>query len=505
MKQKIIYPGTDPLTQAQDRAIDEMIAQATSVGGSGAALQASDPGTGKTAQAVESILRMWARRSIIIAPLTTWDGWRDTMLAQSDGQESLKLCANSKLDGVSAKDARQNLADLLVGKRGHYFIGREFFTSLDWEMIVQYDDYGAELKDDKGKLVKKPHQKRIYAKLGFDYAVYDESHMVAKKGNRGWYSWNTIKADLKVQSSGTWYGNKPDNMHGATRTLWPDVIPASKDTWASQWMATEYDHFSWNKSKVIGEKNPGAFVSSLPCYISIKQDKGAPPLPEIRSVDLSPEQRKAYDEVEKNMVTWIEQNPLVIEFPIALGARLRQLSLGMFSIRHDEDGEEDVYFETNCKSTKYDELVSIMHEYPEEKMVIFTHSARFAKVVVEKLNARKDQAGLFAGQKWQKRSDRDAVKQRFLDDPSMMYLVCVIQAAGTGLDGLQAVCRTVVFLSEVEGSEIDQLQAVSRIWRTGGSDWIRYIVIQARDTRDANVTSNLIQKALDNNKIRAKL
>ena len=72
-------------------------------------------------------------------------------------------------------------------------------------------------------------------------------------------------------------------------------------------------------------------------------------------VELSPRQRKAYNQLEKDMITWVEGNPLVVEFPITLRARLRQASLGMFSV--DDAGE--VTFANDCESSKIDYLVAV--------------------------------------------------------------------------------------------------------------------------------------------------
>jgi len=477
----------------QEEAIELMLAEAKSFGGSGGVLNGSEMGVGKTLLAVETMLRMWARRALVIAPLSTFDGWSATLDAQSDGQTELRPCANKALGNYTAKECKENLRALLAGERGYFFLGREHAVTLDWGMVE------TAATDDDGNAKKRAKQKGIFKNLEFDYCVVDESHRWSNRKSRGFKTFMTINADLKCASSGTFFSNKIENAWSATRPIFPNHVSLSFYAWKDEFCKTEYAQFEWDKKAIVGEKIPGAFVNSLPCYIHLKRsDVNHKPTPDIRHVDLSPEQRKAYDDIESTMVTFVENDPIITELPITMRIRLRQLSLGMFHVNEDDE----IDFRDDAKSTKFDELKNIMADIPDEKILIFTDSAKFARVVTNKLNARKTVAGLWSGQVSQK--DREAVKASFLAEDGIQYIVAVIAAAGTGVDQLQTVCSTVVFLSESE-SGIDNEQAIARIDRKGQQNPVKVYKILARNTYDEGVMDSLLNQALQNNASRTKI
>lgn len=500
----------------QESAIQAMMAEAKSMGGSGAALQASWIGTGKTYMGTRVILGLWARRTLIAAPWSTYDGWRDTLLQESDGTEVLRPVATRSIgergqEGyVPVKEASQNLEDLLAGKPGHYFVGREHFTTLDWETVTI-------MRKRAGKMVevKDRQRKGVWEKKPFDVAIYDESHMVANRDNNGFHSWSSLKADLKIGSSATWFGNKWDNAWGAVRALWKDtsIVPKGYGDWKKRDCETVYDHFMFDKLRVVGEANPGKLVNSLPCYVQVMPNRGDPPVPEIRYVDLLPKQRKAYDQIEQDMVAWVNDNPLVVELPIVMRIRLRQLSLGMFSMREiskpGAEGEEakvsqEVYFEDDCESSKFEELQKIAAENEGQKILVLTESTRFAKVVAAKLNKGKDKpvAGLWVGQQHHSTGERERNKREFIEG-DLRFFIGQYAAVGTGTDGLQSVCHVGIQVSESE-SGIDNQQGIGRLDRDGQQHPVALYTIHARNTYDSGDYSKRMAQALANNKSRKK-
>lgn len=480
----------------QEAAINEMV-------NSPAGINASDPGTGKTLMGVEVILRTWATRSLVIAPHSTWDNWRDTIEAQSEGTEKFLPCSNSKIsEDTTAKECKANLEALLRGDDGHYFIGREFFVTLDWETVPDMDRKTKQQKVDEktGKPKTKRVQKRVWEKHPFEVALFDESHVASSAKSRGYLTWMRLKASHKFESSGTWFGNKWENAWAAANAVYGDDVTDTYWLWQGRWCATEYDHFAPRQTKVTGEKVPGAFVKSLPCYIQLKSDQEHP-VPEIRWVDLSREQRKVYRELVDEMVTFLNDHPLVVEATITQRTRLRQVTLG--EIAFNDDG--DVDFHIDGRSTKYDELLSIIKEFPDEQMVIVSASARFAEVVTAKLNRdlKGEVAGLWAGQKRTSAKQRDQLKADFLSG-KVRYIVGVITAMGTGVDGLQTVCNTMVILEEQEGQDSTMDQLYHRLARRGQNKTVRFIKIAARNTYDQGVLDQLITQALANNLSRRK-
>jgi hypothetical protein len=191
---------------------------------------------------------------------------------------------------------------------------------------------------------------------------------------------------MTIAQSATWYGSQFDGAWAICRVLWPDlgkpkeVADRSFWRWVYEWCETEYDHFATNNKRIVGEKNPGRLVDSVPCYINLRSAQGDITFTDVY-VDLLPAQRKLYRQMEETSVAWLRDNPLVAEFPITQRIRLRQLTLAEAII--DDDGV--VNFEPDAKSSKLDALVDMLKVFGDEKVLVATDSAKFAEIVAERI------------------------------------------------------------------------------------------------------------------------
>lgn len=440
--------------------------QATAIGcivneQSRATLNGSTMGAGKTLIAVESAKGLNAETILVIAPLGTRVGWKVTFERQG-------VILPFKWIN-STKAGKQALADWEWQLPGVYFVGVEYFARLGWE----------------GKA-----RTRVWAKVP-DMVMFDEVHRAQNRTSKTFKTLKQLNAGYKMAMSGTPTGNKFDGAWAVTKWLWPNVVPNSYWEWVDTWCAVQYDHFAPNNKKVVGEKKPGAFFNSLPCYVRIESELDVQLEEYISYVELSAEQRKAYDQLEKNMITWVEGNPLVVEFPISLRARLRQATLGMFSV--DTDGE--VWFANDCKSSKIDAMLDILeNDWDGEPALILTDSRKFADVVVHRLGER---ASAWHGNVSQ--AEREERKKAFIDG-HLDYLVAVTSAIAEGVDGLQHGTRNVLWLSRSDNRLLNE-QAMARVMRQGQKQTVRSVEIVAVDTYDSGVLSSHIEKAIEMNKI----
>lgn len=418
------------------------------------ALNASLMGTGKTLMAVEVAKGINAQTVLIIAPLNTYWGWYDTIQRQTDYQSTIyKIDSTTK--GKVAMD------ELSAGVAGWYFIGREYFRTKDWSKI-------------------KP-----------DLALVDECHFAQNRKSKSFTALKTLDAGFKLSMSGTPFGNNFEGFWAVTRWLWKDTNIVNKSfwKWVEQYAKTDYSPFAG--VEIVGERNPGQFANSLPCYIRLKPKHNLEVVQEIRYVDLTPAQRKIYDKFERDLVVWLEENPMVAEVPIAARIRLRQITLAVPSIAPDGG----VYFEDNAVSTKYKALQEILEDNPDDSVLILTDSQKYAKMVTNRLNAKHEVAFEWSGEANQKQ--REAAKQRFLSG-EIKYIVAVIPAIAEGVDGLQDVCSTVVWLSHSDSNLMNQ-QVLDRIRRRGQKEAVKVYDIIARDTYDEGQLSTLVEKQLQTN------
>lgn len=450
----------EPLTPTgeQEQAIKRMVREKTR-----AALNGSTMGAGKTLKAVEVAKRLGAETILLIAPLGTRLGWQVTFERQ--GVTLPFRWINSTKAGKSA------LADWEWQLPGVYFVGVEYFVRLGW--------------DGKARTKTWTHEP--------DLVLFDEVHRSQNRNSKTFKTLKQVKAGYKLAMSGTPTGNSFDGAWAVTKWLWPDEIPNSFHQWANMWCKFEYDYFSPNGRRISGETEPGAFFKSLPCYVRIQSELDVAIDEQAIYVELGSKQRKAYNDLEKNMITWVEGNPLVVEFPITLRTRLRQATLGMFHL----DETNEVSFSNDCESSKIDAMLELFTtEWAGESALILTDSRKFADVVVERLLDAGFTAAAWHGNVSQ--ADRESIKVEFMEG-RLNYLVAVTSAIAEGVDGLQFGTRNMLWLSRSDNRILNE-QALARVWRKGQKQQVRSREIIAVNTYDLGVLSSQLQKAIEMNK-----
>lgn len=471
----------DPLIPdaEQQRDIDR-IARETS----GAALDASTPGAGKTVVAVAVAQARGAQCVLVIAPLGTRLGWRDT--ATRIGFDLPFQWVRNTKDGLAA------MTRLQFGEPGLYFIGPEYATALGWDVLTDKD--GNKLRNEKGELIKK--RNKFWDSIHPDMLIIDEVHEgTANARSQRHKSYAKMNAGFKYALSGTPHGNSFEGIYPVTKVLWPDHVPKSMTDFKRKYCKTEFNAFAWDRLKVTGEKNPGEYFASLPCVVRREWEYEGVIDEDTVYVELSVAQRKAYDELEERMATMIEGDPFTIDFPSTLHIRLRQATLGMFRV--EEDGS--VGFAPDCKSTKLDALFNVLEkDFEGESALLFTDSKKFAYVTVARINERYGDgaAEIYSGD--QSEAERQAMRARF-GSGSTKYAVVVIKAGGTGLDGFQHATRNMGFISR-DYARIKNEQGFARVVRRGQGELVRVRHIIAAGTADSGILSRHVQQALEMNR-----
>lgn len=428
----------------------------------GTGIVATQVGGGKTLIAVEVAKRLGTGTNFVIAPKGTHKrAWEQTILRQ---------IPNATVRYINSTQAgKQAFVDLEKGVAGWYIISPEFFRGYHWVGI-------------------RP-----------DLAVFDEIHRASNRKSATAKMLHTLKAKRRIGMSGTIAGNKIEGMWSVLHWVYPAVAGRSFWNWVEVYCKTEVDFFA---GKVVsGERQAGAIVASIPCYIRhLKReqccefhpngiDHELPPMTtEVRTVQLHPEQKRIYKRLEKDLFVWLDENPLVVEVPVAVRIRLRQITLGVPII---EDGVVD--FAEDCKSSKIDELFSIISDHPEgEQMLLLTHSQKFAKVVTQRLKKAGHTAFEWSGT--QSQANRDKALEAFIAG-EVQFIVAVISAIGEGTDGLQEAASVMVWLSKDDNRLLNE-QAAGRLDRRGQKRSVLSYEIVAEDTYDEGQLSNLITKQL---------
>lgn len=491
------------LDPVQEEAVQRMAVEPTR-----AALLAPETGVGKTVMCVELAKRINAKTILVIAPkgtagsIRSKKGWEYTFHRQGVDLPFRRIDA----------DNTDNFYRLKDNEPGIYFIGREFFG---------LSGTNGKPKKVKGKIVKPARKQRWkWSQVNPDLAIFDEVQTASNRDSVTYEALRTLKAGYKVASSATPNGNKFTGMWSITRWLWGNTrnpeVPYDPDApykgmyvdnsfwrWAATWAVVEEDPYAdWGQGrkgkKVTRERVPGAFVASLPCYIRIEAER----VPYDRRnvyVDLTPTQRRIYDEMEAQALAWLDEHPLVAEYPLTKRIRLRQITLAeptvTYTGEYDEDGrpEFEVGFEDDAESAKLDALEKIIEGYsaPDETMLILTDSQKFARLTAKRLGpTAREWSGAVS------QSEREQIKAEF--GKSVRFIVAVIPAIAEGVDGLQDVCHTEVWLSESLNDMLNQ-QVEGRLNRRGQkAEKIIKWRIMARNTDDDGTFQRLMETRRQN-------
>lgn len=457
-----------PLTPTPQQAADiqKIVAEPTK-----AALVASDTGTGKTVVAVEVSKALGAKVVLLVAPPNTRKGWVDTFTRQG---------FEYPFRVIDAKHL-ENFELLRRGEPGVYFVSRTFFALS-----------GTDQKPDKKKPV--PPEKLRKARWSWgvskpDITIYDEVHAVQNRYSAGSEALKQIKQGFRLAMSATPAGNSFIGIWAVSRWLWPThtdaegnlIVDKSKWRWAAKWCSMSSNQYT--RYKVLGEKTPGAWVRHIPCYVRAEADR-VPYDTKTVLVQLTDKQRALYDRMKDEALVWLDEHPLAAELPAVQYLRLRQITLGEPTF--NDEGEVD--FAEDCASSKLNALETILGWHESEPVLVFTDSARFARVVAKRI----PNAVPWTGQTDAK--TRAQYMETFGKPGGPRVLVATVAAIGEGTDGLQRVCSTEVWLSESLNGILNE-QALGRLNRTGQSaSVITQYKVQAEHTADDGTFDRLARE-----------
>ena len=445
------------LDPAQEDAVARMVAEPAR-----AALNSSLMGRGKTVMSCMVAERIGAKNILVVAPLGTRTGWLITFERQQSPLEFHWI--NSTVKGKAA------LALYLSGAEGIFFVGIELFTRMG-------------LKDNRST--------NIWAKIVPDMAVIDEVHKgFSNRKSKAFRVLKTLNAGYRMACSGTPSGNFAQGQWSVTRWVFPDHTDSSFARHVEEFYITEYDPFSFSHQRIVAERQPSAYLNSMPCYLRLEREDNVQSMQETIYVDLSAKQRSIYNQMEKDLVAWLGDNPLISEVPVVKRTRMRQITLGVPEIR--EDGVVD--FPANTKSSKLEALDGLIaDELQGESALILMDSQKFAVRTAERLEAAGHTVARWDGTVSQ--SKREEAKAAFVRG-EVRFIVGVVAAVGEGVDLLQNGTRNIIFLSHSDSGILGE-QAYARINRPGQQGVVRRWDIEALDTLDTGQFNSLIQQRLN--------
>jgi SNF2 family DNA or RNA helicase len=449
----------------------------------------SEMGTGKTHVAIALEQYWWQEvkeklggrelPSLVVAPLNTFDSWQEKYAMQAPDVDVVTIDRKNREAFVRA--IRQ--------KKGDVFLMHWDALRLVWK----------DLRD-----------------IEFAVVVADEAHRASNRKAQATQALKKLKAHRRLAMSGTLSGDKPEGLWSPLNWLWPSFYRAY---WKFRQHYCVEEVAQQGYRKIVGVQNIESLKAEMrPWYVRhLKREQCCEhhpngvmaELPEKTYdtiwVDLNPTQKRFYEQMRKNMVAWVNENedsPLAASVVVAQMTRLTQMALatpyiaGTKWVTKKVDGEkvrvevDDVRLK--APSSKIDAVKEFISDHPEKSFVVFTSSKQAAYLAQQAFEAAGISAEVLSGDTPQ--AQREGMVARFGRREYRVF-IGVIQAAAEGIDGLQHVCDTAIFLDR-SWSTIKNMQAEDRLHRGGSEvhDSIQIIDVMARGTLDFGRKQKLEEK-----------
>lgn len=357
------------------------------------------------------------------------------------------------------------------------------------------------------------------------HIIGDEIHKVKNRKAQVTRAFKMIKADHKLGLSGTPGDNRPDDLWSPLNWLYPRKFTSYWNFTKMYCESIALESKEGNGySKITGVRNEAHLHREMaPFFIRRRKEEVAADLPDKYYsqvwVDLSPSQRRAYDQMRRDQLAWVGTNldqPLAAPIVIARLIRLQQFALGQIRIdelqkwvrnkkydpsRPRADYDPYSHWEQNWErrlkdvteyhiidpSSKLDACMDLIRN-TDRSVVVFTQF----KDVVYNLQARlnKDKTTWCAITGDVAKPERDRAVEMFQARQRQVFIGTI----GAAREGISLTAASTEIFIDRAWSPSWNRQAEDRCHRIGQSDGVQIYDIIARNTIDLGRHQTIQQK-----------
>ena len=346
----------------------------------------------------------------------------------------------------------------------------------------------------------KPHIAEIN-RIGFDCVIADEAHKLKNPQSQRTKAFQNIRTDRSFMLTGSPLLN---NVH----ELWTILDRIQPGQWGSYWgFCQKYCVYGgFNGKSIVGVKNEASLVSALQHVMIRRLKSDVLDLPEVqiipRIVDLSPLQRKLYDQAVSDLVIEVGTGGEEMELANAATKFLRLKQICGTTATLLESGQDE--------SAKLDLAIDDAAEIVSKgnKLVVFTQFRPVLSSYVSRAQALNVPVFQLHGDV--KQEDRQSIVKDWATQPGPAIIVCMLQVAGVGLNMTAA--RYCQFIDKLFVPMLNQ-QAIDRLNRIGASKTqaIQVLEYRARGTVESRVESilkvkkNIFESVVENKELQKRI
>ena len=348
--------------------------------------------------------------------------------------------------------------------------------------------------------------KRIY----FLHVIGDEIHRIKNRKAQVNRAANKLRCKYKTGCSGTAADNQPEDLWAVLNWLWPGK-------WRSFWSYVNH-HVKYKSHdtspigcagclndnvikvhkrpfrEVVGVGNADVLHRQMkPFYMRRRKEDVLKDLPdkyysEVK-VELDPQQRRAYDQMQEEMLAWVgehEDEPLAAPVVIAQLVRLQQFAVGygeiiMVEKRNPNTGdlERKPTLKLTEPSSKLDALMQIIEDNPDQQLIVFAQSKQAMNMLKRRLEAKNIPCGLLTG------DTPMGIRGGIINDFQAGRLRVFAGTYGAGGIGITLTAASTVVQIDRPWSPSVESQAIDRAHRIGQKNAVHVISLVAKNTIDA--------------------
>ena len=310
----------------------------------------------------------------------------------------------------------------------------------------------------------------------WNIVLADEGHRMKNRRSKTSERGNLIPSRYRWLLTGTPILNTPDDLYNLLHWIRPDIIGESYWQFVSLFCLVDETRFG---RKIIGythDKDMRLLLDMILSWTMIRVMKSEVlkelPPKNVYTVDLmmDPKQKQLYRDAQKLLFDKLPSNLTIQNAAVHL-LRLMQIT-----------SNPGIYL-AGCPNPKFDYIVDLVGDNPEHSYVVFTKYVATVKDLVARLTKEKISAVIHIGELTLE--DRRNNLKKFTSKRARV-LVATIASCGQGVDGLQNVSDTAIFI-DADWSPAINDQAEDRLCRLGQANSVNIQYLQFPNTVDRYV------------------
>lgn len=317
------------------------------------------------------------------------------------------------------------------------------------------------------------HKKELNT-LGFKAVVVDEGHRMkdpkAKQTRAIWAVQHGDDVCYRYTLTGTPVANHPGELWPLMHGVAPEDYPV-KTKYIDRYCLQSWNPFGGLDIIGVRPETQDEFYDILnPRMRRMPKELVLPHLPrkvrQTRYVEMSPKQRKAYNDIDDQMVTRFEDGSIIMASNnLVQNTRLLQFSSAFATVNDDGD------VRLSEPSPKLDVMDEIIEELDGQPLVVAAESRQLIELAAARLEKRDVSIRKIVGGLTQEQ--REQAIEDFQGGHAQVMLM-TLKAGGVGLTLTKA--GVIVFLQR-SWSMIDNKQAEDRVHRIGSEEHDKIVVI----------------------------